>query len=124
MLTKRRNEAAAIRLFTKALESNVLPEKIAIDKSGANQAGIRGVNRILARFACPISIQIYRSKYLDNVVEQSHRFIKRQVRPMLGFKPFLTAAATIDGIEVANMIRKGQFRSEVCPFRQFAQLSA
>nr|WP_284945010.1 DDE-type integrase/transposase/recombinase [Acidisoma sp. PAMC 29798] len=49
-------------------------------------------------------------KYLNNIVEQDHRAIKRLTRPMLGFKSFWSAAVTIAGIEMMHMIRKGQLR--------------
>jgi putative transposase len=61
---------------------------------------------------------------LNNMVEQDHRFIKRRTRSMLGFKSFASAASTIAGIEIANMIRKGQFGPSLNPFRQFAALAA
>ncbi len=65
-----------------------------------------------------------RRKYLNNIVEQDHRFIKRRTRPMLGFKSFPSAAATLAGIEVSHMIRKGQFAPGLCPFKQLAELAA
>jgi len=59
----------------------------------------------------------------NNIVEQDHRFIKHRIRLMFGFKSFEAAASTLAGIEVASMIRKGQFRGEVCPFKQFANFA-
>jgi putative transposase len=47
---------------------------------------------------------------LNNIIEQDHRFIKKITKPMMGFKAFHSAQATIAGIETAHMIRKGQFR--------------
>lgn len=79
---------------------------------------------MLRRFGCPVSIEMVRAKYLNNLVEQDHRFIKRRVSSMLGFKSFKSAASTIAGIEILNMIRKGQFRLELRPFHQFCQLDA
>lgn len=122
MLSKPRNKAAATKVFERALEVNALPRKIAIDKSGANTAGIKAVNKMLKGFGCLIPIEMVRRKFLNNIIEQDHRSIKRRIRPMLGFKSFESASATIDGIEVAQMIRKGQFG--LCPFRQFAELAA
>jgi IS6 family transposase len=52
--------------------------------------------------------QVRQCKYLNNIVEQDHRFIKRRVNPGLGFFSFKTARRTIGGDEVTNMIRKGQ----------------
>jgi putative transposase len=64
-------------------------------------------------------------KYLNNIVEQDHRAIKRQTRPMLGFKFFWSAAVTLAGIEIMHMIRKGQLlpKGELCPARQFYSLA-
>jgi len=50
---------------------------------GANGAGIKEVNKMLKRFGCPTKISTVRSKYLNNMIEQDHRFIKRRTRPML-----------------------------------------
>jgi len=123
ILSERRNEPAAAQFFAKASSTSGIPEKIVIDKSGANTAGIRGVNKILKRFGCPVPIATIRSKYLNNVIEQDHRFIKRRTRPMLGFKSFSSASATLEGIEVTHMIRKKQFKSEASGFKQFAALA-
>jgi len=124
LLSKRRNKPAAIKFLARAREVNGLPRKIVIDRSAANTQGIKNINRMLKRFACPVPIEMVRIKYLNNLVEQDHRFIKRRVRPMLGFKSFASAASTIAGIELVNMIRKGQFRPELRPFQQFCQLAA
>ncbi|HTF64076.1 MAG TPA: DDE-type integrase/transposase/recombinase [Edaphobacter sp.] len=56
-------------------------------------------------------VGIRSSKYLNNVMEQDHRRIKQRIRPMLGFKRFETAAITISGIELAEKIRKQQFKT-------------
>ncbi len=106
------------------LEANGLPRKIVNDKSGANTAGIKTINKMLKSFGSPIPIEMVRRKYLNNIVEQGHRFIKRRTRPLMGLKAFASASGTLDGIEVANMIRKGQFTPGICPFRQFAALAA
>jgi len=123
MLSERCNTAAATLFFAKALSNNGIPLRIVIDKSGANGAGIKEVNKILKRFGCPTKISTVRSKYLNNIIEQDHRFIKRRTRPMLGFKSFHSAAATLGGIEGAQMIRKKQFGSEASGFSQFAELA-
>jgi putative transposase len=124
MLSKRRNKTAATKFFARALEVNGLPRKIVIDRSGANTAGINAINRMLKSFGCPIPIEMVRIKYLNNMVEQDHRTIKKRIRPMLGFKSFASTSATLEGIEVANMIRKGQMTLGLCPFAQFAALAA
>ncbi len=96
MLSKSRDEFAAKAFFTKAIRSNGLPEKITIDKSGANKAGIDAINLQLI------------IKYLNNIVEQDHRGIKRITKPMMGFKAFYSAKATLAGIELYQMLKKGQ----------------
>jgi len=58
-----------------------------------------------------------------NIIEQDHRFTKKRIRPMLGFKSFRSASATLDGIEVAQLIRKKQFSSNASGFQQFAGLA-
>ncbi len=123
MLSERRDTSAATLFFAKALSNNGIPLRIVIDKSGANGAGIKAVNNILKRFGCPTTISTVRSKYLNNIIEQDHRFIKRRTRPMLGFKSFTSAAATLNGIEVAQMIRKKQFDLKGNGFAQFAALA-
>ena len=55
-----------------------------------------------------LTIMLHQSKYLNNIVEQDHRAIKRVTRPMLGFKTFRCARIIIAGIETMHMIRKGQ----------------
>jgi putative transposase len=114
MLSKRRNLA-------RALEVTGLPRKIVIDKSGANTAGITAINHMLRRFGCRIPVEMVRIKFLNNMVEQDHRTIKKRVRPMLGFKSFVSASAALE--EVANMIRKGHLTPGLCPFAQFAGLA-
>ena len=124
MLSKRRNKAAATKFFARALEVNGLPRKIVIDKSGANTAGITAINRMLKRFGCPIRIETVRIKFLNNMVEQDHRTIKKRIQPMHSFKSFASASATLKGIEVASMIRKGQLTPGLWPFAQFGALAA
>ncbi len=108
--------------FARAREVNGLPRKIVIDKSGANTVGIKAINKMLKSFGCPILIETVRLKYLNNIIEQDHRFIKRRIRLMLGFKSLVSAASVLAGIELANMIRKGQFAPGLRPFQKFIQL--
>lgn len=61
----------------------------------------------------PVSIYIRRIKYLNNIVEQDHRFIKNRVRSMLGLKSFHTATYILSGIEVMHMLKKKQVHQEV-----------
>jgi len=119
MLSEKRNTAAATHFFAKALGSSSIPLRIVIDKSGANGAGI---NKILKCFGYPTKNTTVRSKYLNNVIEQDHRFVKQCARPMLGFKSFNSVATTLNGIEVAQIIRKKQFELKGSGFAQFAAL--
>jgi len=63
------------------------------------------------------AIGLHQSKYLNNLVEQDHRAIKRRTRPVLGFKNFHSATKLITGIETMHMIKKGQLN---CPDGQVA----
>ncbi|SDQ31717.1 IS6 family transposase [Pseudovibrio sp. Tun.PSC04-5.I4] len=125
MLSETRDEEAATRFFEEAIGNNILPEKVVMDKSGANKAGLTNINICHFLSGCWLSfIDIIQVKYLNNIVEQDHRFIKRITKPMMGFKAFRSAAATLDGIEVAHMIRKGQLGQEDGPaYRQFIALA-
>ncbi|MCL6286169.1 transposase, partial [Ruegeria sp. 2012CJ41-6] len=67
---------------------------------------------------------IHSIKVLIKIVEQDLWFTKRQTRPMLGFKSFESASATLSGIEVAHIIHKGQFTPGLCQFVQIAELAA
>jgi putative transposase len=117
MLSERRDTAAARRFFKRAVGTNGVPDRIAIDKSGANLAGLQSLNVILKFTGTGQIINIVQAKYLNNIVEQDHRFIKKITRPMLGFKSFHSTAATLAGIKTANMIRKGQLGEKgVSPF--------
>ncbi|MGU3401695.1 IS6 family transposase [Brucellaceae bacterium D45D] len=125
MLSERRNLSAARRFFKKTIASNGVPHKIVIDKSGANLAGVQAVNNILKLTGTGEMIEILQVKYLNNILEQDHRFIKRVTKHMLGFKAFHSASATIAGIEVAHMIRKNQFANDNrSPFKVFVELAA
>ena len=123
LLTPTRDRDAAEAFLRKAIRSQGLPEKITIDKSGANTAAITHYNQ-----THKTAIVIRHSKYLNNIVEQDHRAVKRLVRPMLGFKSFWAARCTIAGIEVMHAIRKGQMitsgRLLQTPAEQFYTLAA
>ena len=123
LLTPHRDKAAAAAFLHKAIRAHGRPEKITIDQSGANTAAITHYNRT---HKTPIAIR--QSKYLNNLVEQDHRAVKRVVKPMLGFKSFWAARCTIAGIEVMHAIRKGQLETSRAksqtPAEQFYALAA
>jgi putative transposase len=104
LLTAKRDAPAARRFFDKAMRHNEVPNTVTMDKSGANKAALDQLN---AQREIPIKIR--QVKYLNNIVEQDHRAVKRVTRPMLRFKSFRTAQAVLAGIELMHMIRKGQF---------------
>ena len=106
LLTAKRDMDAAKRFFNKAMQTNGDPEKVAMDKSGANKAAIDAINS-----GRDVPIEVRQVKYLNNIVEQDHRAIKRVTRPMLNFKSFRSAGCVLAGIELIHMIRKGQFAS-------------
>ena len=103
LLTRHRDERAAKRFLTKAIRRHGVPEKITIDGSAANEAAIKSYNEEHGT-----AIVIRQVKYLNNVVEQDHRGVKRITRPMLGFKSFVAAQDTLVGIELMHMLKKRQ----------------
>jgi len=103
LLTEHRDKDAALRFLKKAIRRNGVPETITIDGSDANEAAIKSYNE-----AHGTTISIRQVKYLNNIVEQDHRGVKRVTRPMLGFKSFAAAQDTLVGIELMHMIRKKQ----------------
>jgi putative transposase len=105
LLRANRDKTAARRYFEKSIAQNGIPETVTIDRSGANLAALEAIN---ADRDAPIRIR--QSKYLNNLVEQDHRAIKRRTRPMLGFKSFRCARILLAGIEVMHMIAKGQMK--------------
>ena len=124
MLRARRDAVAAKAFFRKAFKENGRPNKVTIDKSGSNKAAIDSFNEGIPEDQ---QIGVRQKKYLNNIVEQDHRFIKKRTRPMLGFKNFYSAKETITGIENIRMIQKGQIiGQQACQssFNNFAALMA
>lgn len=125
LLTAKRDAAAALRFFRKAIRHHGAPEVITIDKSGANTAALATLN---AGKSDEATIAIRQSKYLNNRVEQDHRNIKRRTRLTQGFKSFRRAQTILAGIELINMIRKGQYQhpagNEMSPAEQFYLVAA
>ena len=124
MLSENRDQAAATAFFKQAIDANGFPNKVVMDKSGANYAGLENINMLLMLAGLISFVEILQVKYLNNLIEQDHRFIKKITNPMMGFKAFHSAKATIDGIETAHMIRKGQLSDENIPaYKQFMALA-
>ena len=130
LLSPTRDAQAAKRFFVKALHSTArsapqahaveeqveeptaaanpttsAPRVINVDK---NAAYPKAMAELKAAGQLPESVELRQVKYLNNIVEQDHRFIKRVVKPGMGFFSFETAGRTLQGYEVMNMIRKGQ----------------
>ena len=103
LLTKYRDKKAAKRFLKKMIKRNGKPGLINIDKSGANKAAIKNYNK-----ENNTRIKIRQCKYLNNVVEQDHRFVKRKMHQSMGFENHRTASKTIAGIELWRMLKKGQ----------------
>ena len=98
----------ARRFFKKAIRQQGLPEKVTIDKSGANTAALDALKEETGT-----EIEVRQIKYLNNPVEQDHRAVKRIVRPMLGFKCFPSARTTLRGIELMHMIKNSSVISSL-----------
>lgn len=104
-LTEHRDETAALRFPKKAIRRHGVPEKITMGGRAANEAAIKSYNE-----AHGTAIAIRTTTYLHTIVEQDHRAIQRITRPMLGCKAFDAAQATLSGIELIHMLRKGQLK--------------
>jgi len=107
MLSAKRDAKAAKRFFKKVLNAShtIAPRVITVDKNAAYPPAIAALKQ---DDALPETTETRQSKYLNNTVEQDHRFIKRRSNLGLGFGSFNTARRTLKGYEAMNMIRKGQ----------------
>jgi transposase-like protein len=109
MLSAKRDISAAKRFFKKMMraEQRRLPFSISVDKNAAYPDAFRSLQ---ADKILPLDCKLRRVKYLNNVIEQDHRFIKKKVRASQCFKTFHTAERTLEGVEAMNMMRKGQVK--------------
>jgi putative transposase len=107
LLTEHRDTEAALKFLKKAIRRNGLPETSTMDGSDANAAAIKRYNEEHGT-----ALAIRQVKYLNNVVEQEHRAVKRSTRPMLGFKAFEAAQGSLAGVEFMHMIKKRQLKVE------------
>ena len=73
-----------------------------------NAAYPKAIAELKANGVLPASVELRQVKYLNNLIEQDHRFIKRLTKPGMGFFSDLTAWRTLQGFEIMNMLRKGQ----------------
>jgi len=106
-VSEHRDKDAAKNFFKKALKAihNQQPRVVTTDKYGATEVAI---SEMIYSGIFSVKATIRQIKYLNNIIEQDHRFIKRKIKPMLGFDSFGSAEKTIWGIEIMHMIRKGQ----------------
>ena len=106
-LSKTRDQKAAKRFFKKALRSFHVskPRVITVDKNPAYPIAIEQLKK---EKSIPDGMQLRQQKYLNNIVEQDHRFIKKRIHSMLGFKCFDTATSILSGVEAMHMIKKEQ----------------
>lgn len=109
MLSAKRDVSAAKRFFKKMMRADHrrLPFSISVDK---NAAYPEAFSTSQAELIVPKDCMLRRVKYLNNVIEQDHRFIKKKVRASQCFKSFHTAKRTLEGIESINRMRKGQVK--------------
>ena len=109
MLSAKRDVSAAKRFFKKMVraEHRRLPFSISVDK---NAAYPEAFSTSQEEKIVPKDCMLRRVKYLNNVIEQDHRFVKKKVRVSQCFKRFHTAERTLEGIEAINMVRKGQVK--------------
>jgi transposase-like protein len=107
-LSRNRDVNAAKTFLRNAIKNRRRPSKITLD---AYVASHRAVREMKETGELPGRVRVRSSQYLNNLVEQDHRRMKQRIRPMLGFKRFDNAAVTISGIELAEKIKKGQFKT-------------
>jgi transposase-like protein len=106
-LSRNRDVNAAKAFLRKAMKGQRIPTKITLDAYAASH---RAVSDLKQSCELPQRVLVRTSKYLNNMIEQDHRRIKQRLRPMLGLKSYRTAVVVIGGIELAEKIKKGQFK--------------
>jgi transposase, IS6 family len=109
MLSPTRDAEAAEHFFRQVLQAShtLTPRVITVDKNAAYPPAFESLQQ---EKTLPETCQLRQCKYLNNVVEQDHRLIKRRVNPGLGFRAFVTAQRTIQGYEAIHMLHKGQLQ--------------
>ena len=107
-LSRNRDVNAAKNFLRSAMKNGRTPTKITLDAYAASH---RAVREMKEDGELPRRVKVRSSQYLNNLIEQDHRRVKQRTRPMLGFKRFDNAVVTISGIELAEKIKKGQFKT-------------
>ena len=106
-LSRKRDVNAAKAFLRRAMKNQRVPTKITLDAYAASH---RAVAELKQSGELPKRVKVRSSKYLNNLIEQDHRRVKQRLGPMLGLKSFPTAVVAIGGIELAEQIKKGQFK--------------
>src|SRR5262245_38048299 len=107
-LSRRRDVHAAKSFLRSAMKNTRKPTKITLDAYAASHPAVREMKEA---GELPQRVKVRSSQYLNNLIEQDHRRVKHRIGPMLGFKRFENAVVTISGIELAEKIKKGQFKT-------------
>jgi transposase-like protein len=107
-LSRNRDVNAAKTFLRGAMKDRRIPTKITLDAYAASH---RAVREMKVAGELPQRVMVRSNQYLNNLIEQDHRRVKQRIRPMLGFKRFDNAVVTISGIELAEKIKKGQFKT-------------
>jgi transposase-like protein len=107
-LSRNRDVNAAKTFLRGAMKDRRIPTKITLDAYAASH---RAVREMKEAGELPQRVMVRSNQYLNNLIEQDHRRVKQRIRPMLGFKRFDNAVVTISGIELAEKIKKGQFKT-------------
>ena len=114
---------SAQSFLIKCIENNGKPRIINIDKCGSNSSAIEVYNK--RALATKSRIKVRKCKYLNNIVEQDHRFIKWRIQQGLGFKNYESAKRTLMGIEIVRMIKKNKLiDQDESTFKSFTSLVA
>lgn len=109
LLTAKRDAAAAKRFLRKTLKP-VHTQTLRVITVDKNATYPKAINELKVDKELPKKVELRQKKYLNTIVEQDHREIKRLIKPGMGFGSFNTARRTIRGYEIMNMIRKGQIQ--------------
>lgn len=112
LLRDKRDEKAARAFFQKATGQHGLPEKVVIDGCHSNALALHHINVELWQNGLMLNlIEVLSIKYLNNIVEQSHRRVKGKMNQALGWKSNKGAEATLAGIELWSLIKNGQLNN-------------
>jgi transposase-like protein len=109
MLSAKRDISAVKRFFKRMMRADHrrLPFSISVDKHASYPDAFTASQE---EKVLPFDCRLRRTKYLTNIVEQDHRFVRKRWRAMQCFRSFHTAERTLEGVEALHMMRKGQVK--------------